>query len=55
LTINDVLDLSLGDIVTVEDTKYIIRVLEQEIGYKDESGIIQAPKLFLELMEVKFI
>ena len=52
LTMNELLDISLGDIVTVEGNKYIIRSLETEIGYKDMTGMIQTPKMYLELMEV---
>ena len=52
LTMNELLDISLGDIVTVEGNKYIIRSLETDIGYKDMTGMIQTPKMYLELMEV---
>jgi len=52
LTMNELLDISLGDIVTVEGNKYIIRSLETDIGYKDMTGMIQTPRMYLELMEV---
>jgi hypothetical protein len=54
LTMNELLDISLGDIVTVEGVLYIIRSLETEIGYKDIGSRIEAPKMYLELMEVLF-
>jgi len=54
LTMNELLDISLGDIVTVEGVLYIIRSLETEIGHKDIGSRIEAPKMYLELMEVLF-
>jgi hypothetical protein len=54
LTVNSILSLSLGDIVTVGGKKYIIRQMEQEIGYKSNSDFIEIPPTYLELMEVKY-
>lgn len=54
LTMNQQLNISIGDIVTVSGNLYIVRTLETVIGYENSGSIIESPKLYIELMEVLF-
>jgi hypothetical protein len=52
LTIKELLDINIGDHVSYFGGCYLVRKLEQEIGYKRNGELLLPPTQYIELMEV---